>query len=56
MGTGEQPAVADDTFAIPKGSNSILNAEWDTTHLETTTIWLYCHADLTPFSTSRAVQ
>lgn len=56
VGTGEQAAVADDTFAIPKGPNSILNAEWDTIHLETTTILLCCRAHLTHSSASRIVQ
>lgn len=42
MGTREQPAVTDDTVAIPErltGSNVIPNAEWDITYLETRTIW-----------------
>lgn len=37
-----EPAVTDDTVTIPErltGSNVIPNAELDTTHLETRTIW-----------------
>lgn len=44
--------MIDDTVAITKrltGSNSILDAEWDTTHLKTRTIWYVLPCSPNPF-------